>query len=310
MEKILVTGSLGQVGSALVMKLRREYGAENVIASDIYQPGNEVTESGPFEVLDVTFEHKVYETAKKHQVDTIIHLAGMLSAMAEIKPLMAWHLNMGGLLHVLETARELGIKVFAPSSIAAFGPHTPKEKTPQLTVQRPATMYGINKVTGELLCDYYFYKYGVDTRGLRFPGLVSYEAPPGGGTTDYAVEIYYEAIWKKSYTCFLGPRTRLDMMYMPDALNAVIQLMEEDSEKLTCRNAYNISAMSVTPEEMGQEIKKHIPSFVMDYKIDTVRQSIADSWPNSLDDSAARMDWGFSAEFDLEKMTKDMLENI
>lgn len=310
MKKILVTGSLGQIGSELVMKLRHEYGHEHVIASDIRRLDNEVVESGLFEVLDVTNGSKVLQTAKKYGVDTIIHLAALLSASAETKPLLAWNLNMGGLINVLETARELGLKIFVPSSIGAFGPGTPKRNTPQVTIQRPSTMYGINKAAGELLCDYYFKKYGVDTRGIRFPGLVSYVAPPGGGTTDYAVEIYYEAVRKKSYTCFVGEKSCLDMMYMPDALNAIIQLMEADPCMLEFRNAYNITAMSVTPEDIGNEIKKHIPSFVIDYQIDPVRQAIADSWPDLLDDSAARQDWGFKAEFGLAEMTEDMLKKI
>ncbi|VEF46392.1 L-threonine 3-dehydrogenase [Bacillus freudenreichii] len=310
MKKILVTGSLGQIGSELVMKLRREYGNDHIIASDIRRLENEVVESGPFEILDVTDGSEIFKLATKFEVDTIIHLAALLSASAEAKPQMAWNLNMGGLINVLEAARVLGLKVFVPSSIGAFGAETPKHKTPQVTIQRPSTMYGINKVAGELLCDYYFHRYAVDARGVRFPGLVSYVAPPGGGTTDYAVEIYYEALRKKRYTCFIHQKTCLDMMYMPDAINAVIQLMEADPEKLTFRNSYNITAMSVTPENIANEIKKHVPSFVVDYQVDPVRQSIADSWPDSLDDSAARQDWGFKAEFGLEDMTEDMMEKI
>lgn len=310
MKKILVTGSLGQVGSELAMKLRQEYGSMNVIASDIRRLDNETVESGPFIELDVMDGSKLVEVVKKYEVDTIIHLAALLSASAETKPLQAWNLNMGSLINVLEAARELGLKVFVPSSIGAFGSDTPKQQTPQVTIQRPSTMYGINKVAGELLCDYYFHKYGVDTRGVRFPGLVSYVAPPGGGTTDYAVEIYFEATRKKRYTCFVGQNTCLDLMYMPDALNAVVQLMEADPGKLRFRNSYNITAMCATPEDIANEIKKHIPSFEIDYKIDPVRQAIADSWPDSLDDSAARKDWGFKAEFGLEEMTEDMLEKV
>lgn len=310
MKKILVTGSLGQIGSELVMKLRREYGNDHIIASDIRRLENEVVESGPFEILDVTDGSEIFKLATKFEVDTIIHLAALLSASAEAKPQMAWNLNMGGLINVLEAARVLGLKVFVPSSIGAFGAETPKHKTPQVTIQRPSTMYGINKVAGELLCDYYFHRYAVDARGVRFPGLVSYVAPPGGGTTDYAVEIFYEALRKKRYTCFIHQKTCLDMMYMPDAINAVIQLMEADPEKLTFRNSYNITAMSVTPENIANEIKKHVPSFVVDYQVDPVRQSIADSWPDSLDDLAARQDWGFKAEFGLEDMTEDMLGKI
>lgn len=310
MKKILVTGSLGQIGSELVMKLRHEYGDNNVIASDIRRLNNEVVESGTFIVLDVMDGNEVWKTAKTYEVDTVIHLAALLSASGEMKPLRAWNLNMGGLINVLEAARELGLKVFVPSSIGAFGPETPKQQTPQITIQRPSTMYGINKVAGELLCDYYFHKYGVDTRGVRFPGLVSHMAPPGGGTTDYAVEIYYEATRNKSYTCFVGPNTCLDMMYMPDALNAIVHLMEADLNNLTFRNSYNITAMNITPEDIGNEIKRHIPSFVINYKIDPIRQAIADSWPDSLDDSAARRDWGFKTGFGLTEMTADMLEKI
>lgn len=310
MKKILVTGSLGQIGSELAMKLRQEYGSMNVIASDIRRLDNETVESGPFIELDVMDGSKLVEVAKKYGVDTIIHLAALLSASAETKPLQAWNLNMESLINVLEAARELRLKVFVPSSIGAFGSDTPKQQTPQVTIQRPSTMYGINKVAGELLCDYYFHKYGVDTRGVRFPGLVSYVAPPGGGTTDYAVEIYFEATRKKRYTCFVSQNTCLDLMYMPDALNAVVQLMEADPGKLRFRNSYNITAMSATPEDIANEIKKHIPSFEIDYKIDPVRQAIADSWPDSLDDSAARKDWGFKAEFGLEEMTEDMLEKV
>ncbi|RWR12521.1 L-threonine 3-dehydrogenase [Siminovitchia fortis] len=310
MKKILVTGSLGQIGSELAMKLRQEYGSMNVIASDIRRLDNETVESGPFIELDVMDGSKLVEVAKKYGVDTIIHLAALLSASAETKPLQAWNLNMGSLINVLEAARELRLKVFVPSSIGAFGSDTPKQQTPQVTIQRPSTMYGINKVAGELLCDYYFHKYGVDTRGVRFPGLVSYVAPPGGGTTDYAVEIYFEATRKKRYTCFVSENTCLDLMYMPDALKAVVQLMEADPGKLRFRNSYNITAMSATPEDIANEIKKHIPSFEIDYKIDPVRQAIADSWPDSLDDSAARKDWGFKAEFGLEEMTEDMLEKV
>lgn len=310
MKKILVTGALGQIGTELVVKLRKLYGENNVIATDIRKNDCEVVLGGPFEILDVTDGKTMYEIAKKYEVDTIIHLAALLSAVAEAKPLEAWHINMGGLVNALEVARELDLKFFTPSSIGAFGPTTPKDKTPQVTIQRPTTMYGVNKVSGELLCDYYYHRFGVDTRGVRFPGLISYVAPPGGGTTDYAVEIYYEAIKKGHYTCYLKPGTYLDMMYMPDALDAIIQLMEADSDRLINRNAYNITAMSFDPEEIAAEIKKHIPDFTIEYEVDPVRQAIADSWPNSLDDSAAQVEWGFKAKYDLEKMTKDMLEKI
>jgi len=306
----MITGALGQIGTELVIKLRDLYGVNNVIATDIRTNESTVAASGPFEILDVTDGEKMLEIARKYQVDTIIHLAAMLSAVAEAKPLIAWNINMGGLVNALETSRELGLQMFTPSSIGAFGPSTPKDCTPQVTIQRPTTMYGVNKVSGELLCDYYFSKYGVDTRGVRFPGLVSYMAPPGGGTTDYAIEIYYEAVAKGKYTSFINKGTYMDMMYMPDALQAVVQLMEVDPAKLKHRNAYNITAMSIEPEDIAKEIRRHIPDFKIEYAVDPVRQAIAESWPNSIDDSAAREDWGFNPNHNLEKMTTDMLEKI
>ncbi|GIN69836.1 L-threonine 3-dehydrogenase [Bacillus sp. J14TS2] len=311
MKKILVTGALGQIGTELVFFLRNLYGKNNVIATDIrYNETNIVTNSGPFAILDVTDGEKMLQIAKREKVDAIIHLAAMLSAVAEQKPLAAWHLNMNGLLNALEIARELGIQLFTPSSIGAFGSSTPKEQTPQVTIQRPGTMYGMNKVAGELLCDYYHTKYGVDTRGVRFPGLISFMAPPGGGTTDYAVDIYHAAIERGRYESFIAKGTYMDMMYMPDALQGVVQLMEANPEKLKHRNAYNIAAMSLEPEEIAEEIRKHIPAFVLDYKVDPMRQAIAESWPNSVDDSAAREEWGFSAEYNLEITTADMLEKL
>ncbi|MDT3415501.1 nucleoside-diphosphate-sugar epimerase [Brevibacillus aydinogluensis] len=311
MKRILITGALGQIGSELTMKLRDVYGADNVIATDIRQPeDNPVVQSGPFAILDVMDDKAMFELARTHKVDTIIHLAALLSATAEAKPLLAWNLNMGGLVNALEVARELNCKFFTPSSIGAFGPTTPKDNTPQDTIQRPTTMYGVNKVSGELLCDYYFHKFGVDTRGVRFPGLISYVAPPGGGTTDYAVEIYYEAIRRGAYTSYIAKDTYMDMMYMPDALNAIIALMEADPTKLKHRNAFNVTAMSVEPEQIAAAIRKHIPDFTLDYQVDPVRQAIAESWPNSIDASAAREEWGFKAEYDLEKMTEDMLAKL
>ncbi|MDH5162892.1 L-threonine 3-dehydrogenase [Heyndrickxia oleronia] len=310
MKKILVTGSLGQIGSELVTKMRGIYGSDHVIATDIRDNGSEVVTSGPFEILDVTDGAKMYELAKKYEVDTIVHLAALLSATAEKKPLLAWNLNMGGLVNALETARELNCQFFTPSSIGAFGPTTPKDQTPQDTIQRPTTMYGVNKVSGELLCDYYYTKFGVDTRGVRFPGLISYVAEPGGGTTDYAVEIYYEAIKNQRYTSYIDKGTYMDMMYMPDALQAIIDLMEADPSKLKHRNAFNITAMSFAPEEIATEIKKHIPHFEMSYQVDPARQAIADSWPNSIDASAAKEEWGFKADYNLEKMTIDMLDKL
>lgn len=310
MKKILVTGALGQIGSELVIKLREIYGSDHVIATDIRKTDNPVVSSGPFEILDVMDAENMLAIAKRYQVDTVIHLAALLSATAEAKPLLAWNLNMGGLVNALEVARELNCQFFTPSSIGAFGPTTPKDQTPQDTIQRPTTMYGVNKVSGELLCDYYYYKFGVDTRGLRFPGLISYVAPPGGGTTDYAVEIYYEAIQKASYTCYINKGTYMDMMYMPDALNAIITLMEADPSKLKHRNAFNVTAMSVEPEDFASAIRKHIPDFKMDYQVDPVRQAIADSWPNSIDPTAAIEEWGFKAEYNLEKMTEHMLTEL
>lgn len=310
MKKILVTGALGQIGSELVTKLRDIYGNDNVIATDIRKNDSEAATSGPFEILDVMDSQKLYDIAKKYEVDTIMHLAALLSATAEAKPLLAWNLNMGGLVNALEVARELGTQFFTPSSIGAFGPSTPKDQTPQDTIQRPTTMYGVNKVSGELLCDYYYHKFNVDTRGLRFPGLISYVAPPGGGTTDYAVEIYYEALKNKKYTSYIAKGTYMDMMYMPDALNAIVDLMEADGSKLIHRNAFNVTAMSFEPEEIAKEIQKHIPEFEISYDVDPIRQGIADSWPNSIDATAAKEEWGFKAEYDLAKMTVDMLDKL
>lgn len=311
MKKILVTGALGQIGSELITKLRNVYGADQVVATDIRKKEDDpVVQAGPFEILDVTDGERMFELAKKHQVDTIMHLAALLSATAEAKPLLAWNLNMGGLVNALETARELNCQFFTPSSIGAFGPSTPKDNTPQDTIQRPTTMYGVNKVSGELLCDYYYQKFGVDTRGVRFPGLISYVAPPGGGTTDYAVDIYYKAIQNKEYTSYIGKGTYMDMMYMPDALNAIVGLMEADASKLIHRNAFNVTAMSIEPEDVAASIRKHIPEFKLSYEVDPVRQAIADSWPNSIDASAAMQEWGFKAEYDLDKMTEDMLAKL
>ncbi len=310
MKKILLTGALGQIGSEFTLKLREIYGTDNVVATDIRETESEVVTGGPFEKLDVTDGDKMMDIAKRHNVDTVIHLAALLSATAEAKPLLAWNINMGGLVNALETARELDCKFFTPSSIGAFGPLTPKNETPQDTIMRPTTMYGVNKVSGELLADYYHQKFGVDTRGVRFPGLISYVAPPGGGTTDYAVEIYYEAIKNGKYTSYIGEGTYMDMMYMPDALNAVIDLMEADTAKLKHRNAFNVTAMSIAPEDVAKEIQKHIPSFTLDYNVDPVRQGIAESWPNAIDASAAKEEWGFKAEYDLAKMTADMLEKL
>ncbi|WP_413364594.1 L-threonine 3-dehydrogenase [Lysinibacillus sp. 3P01SB] len=307
MKKIMVTGALGQIGSELVVKLREIYGTDAVLATDIRKVENS---AGPFEVLDVTDDKRMFTLAKDFGADTMIHMAALLSATAEKNPLLAWNLNMGGLVNALEVARELDMQFFTPSSIGAFGPTTPKDETPQDTLQRPTTMYGVNKVAGELLCDYYHTKYGLDTRGVRFPGLISYVTPPGGGTTDYAVDIYYKAIEEGRYTSYIAEGTYMDMMYMPDALQAIVDLMEADGSKLIHRNAFNISAMSFDPEEIATEVKKHIPHFKMSYNVDPARQTIADSWPNAIDSSAAREEWGFKAEYDLAKMTIDMLEKL
>ena len=307
MKKIIVTGALGQIGSELIVKLRDIYGEDNVLATDIRKPDDIC---GPFELLDVTDAKKMYELSKDFEADTMIHMAALLSATAEKNPQFAWNLNMGGLMNALEVSRELDLQFFTPSSIGAFGPSTPKDNTPQDTLQRPTTMYGVNKVAGELLCDYYFTRFGVDTRGVRFPGLISYATPPGGGTTDYAVDIYYKAIDQVRYTSYIAEGTYMDMMYMPDALQAIVNLMEADGSKLKHRNAFNITAMSFEPSEIAAEIKKHIPSFKMNYNVDPVRQAIADSWPNSIDSSVAVEEWGFKAEYDLEKMTVDMLQKL
>lgn len=309
MKKVLVTGCLGQIGSELVLRLREDLGNENVIATDIRMP--EKLEDGElFEILDVMDYEKMRALVEKYQVDTLIHLAALLSAVAEAKPKFAWDLNMVGLVNALEVAREFKLKFFTPSSIGAFGPNTPKDETPQDTLQRPTTMYGVTKVAGELLCDYYYTKYGVDTRGVRFPGLISYKTLPGGGTTDYAVDIYYSAIKEGKYTCFIDRGTAMDMMYMPDAIEAIVQLMNADPKNLVHRNAFNISAMSFEPEEIKASIKKVFPDFEMDYAVDPVRQSIANSWPNSLDISCAQKEWGFQPRYDLDKMTQDMLTKL
>jgi len=312
MRKVLITGSLGQIGTELTMKLRELYGNNNVVASGLVakEGFEEIIQSGPFEVVDVINANQIAEVVKKHNINTIVHLAAILSAVGEQKPQLAWNVNMNGLYNVLEVAREEGCSVFTPSSIAAFGDSTPKDNTPQDTIQRPNTMYGVTKVAGELLCDYYFHRFGVDTRGVRFPGLISYKALPGGGTTDYAVHIYYEALKNKKYTSFIAKGTKMDMMYMPDAINAIIQLMEADGSKLKHRNAFNIAAMSFDPEEIAAAIRKYIPDFELDYDVDPVRQAIAESWPNSLDDSAAREEWGWDPKYDLDAMTKDMLEKL
>lgn len=307
MKRILITGALGQIGSELSVRLRELYGTENVLSTDIKSEECEVTTEGPFQILDVMDARTMIEVARKFRADSIIHLAALLSASAEVNPVFAWNLNMGGLLNALETAKELNAQFFTPSSIGAFGPSTPKRETPQDTIQRPTTMYGVNKVAGELLADYYFLRYGVDTRGLRFPGLISYHTLPGGGTTDYAVDIYYEAVKQGRYTSYIDKGTYLDMMYMPDALQAIMMLMEADGGKLVHRNAFNVTAMSVAPETIAESIKKEIPDFNLTYQVDPVRQKIAESWPDGIDASAAKEEWGFNPKYHLDAMTKDML---
>jgi nucleoside-diphosphate-sugar epimerase len=308
MKNILVLGSAGQIGSELVPYLRNIYGNNNVVATYHRQPLiPEIRDGGPCENLDTLEPDKVMNAVKKYNIDTIINLVAVLSAVGESKPTLAWKINMDSMLNVLEIAKEAHCAVFIPSSIGAFGPTTPHDNTPQDTIMRPTTIYGISKVAAELLGDYYFLKYGVDARGLRYPGIISNVTLPGGGTTDYAVEIYYEAIKNKSYVCYLKPGTFLDMMYMPDALRALVDLMEADPSRLKHRNCFNVTAMSFDPEMIAAEIKKHIPEFHMEYQIDSVKQAIADSWPNKMDDSAAREEWGWKPEYDLASMTEDML---
>lgn len=311
MKNILVIGAVGQIGSELTLELRKRYGNSNVVAGyRATKPTGELLESGPAEVADATNAQQVADVVKKYKIDTIYNLAAILSAVGEAKPLMAWQVGIGGLMNCLEIAREFGCAVSTPSSIGAFGGGTPLDNTPQDTIQRPQTMYGITKVTGELLSDYYFKKFGVDTRSVRYPGIISNVTLPGGGTTDYAVEIYYEAVKNGKYTCPLGAGTFLDMMYMPDAIDAAIDLMEADPAKLKHRNAFNVSAMSFDPEIIAAEIKKHIPGFTMDYQVEPIKQAIANSWPNNMDDSCARAEWGWSPKWNLEKMTVDMLKAI
>jgi nucleoside-diphosphate-sugar epimerase len=311
MKNILITGATGQIGVELTQALCDKYGADNVVVTGYNsQALGELTQTGLYCRLDVRDASTLNQIVIDYQCDTIFHLASLLSAVAEAKPLEAWDINMNGLINVLETARTHNCAVFFPSSIGAFGPETPGFDTPQDTLQRPKSLYGITKVSGELLCDYYFHHYGVDTRGLRYPGLISNKALPGGGTTDYAVDIFYAAVRYRHYDCFLRADTQLDMMYMPDAVTAAITLMEADSAKLKHRNAFNVTAMSFTPEQLAAEIQKHLPDFTISYTIDPVRQAIADSWPRHMDDSAARAEWGWKAKCDMTTMVKDMLEQV
>jgi nucleoside-diphosphate-sugar epimerase len=311
MKKLLVTGATGQIGSELTPALREKYGNENVIAAGHQRkPTDALLNSGPFEIIDTSQKEKIKEAVKKYGVDTIYHLAGILSATGEKNPQLAWNVNTGSLYNVLEIAREQGLtRVFWPSSIAVFGPTAPRVNTPQETVLLPTTMYGVAKVAGELLCNYYFMKFGVDVRGLRYPGIISSVTPPGGGTTDYSVEIFYEAIKKKRYTCFVRADTVLPMMYMPDCVKATIDLMEANPSRVKRHDGYNLTAMSFSAAELAAEIKKHIPEFKCDYRPD-FRQKIADSWPMSIDDSVARRDWGYKPVYDLSRMTEDMIEKL
>jgi nucleoside-diphosphate-sugar epimerase len=309
MNRILMTGASGQIGSELLKALRRKHGGANVLATDIQPLATaELRESGPFESLDVTDAKRLDELVASYRIDTVYHLAAILSATGEKNPHLAWNVNMNGTYNVLEAARSHKLaRVYIPSSIAAFGPETPRQDTPQETVLRPKTMYGVTKVAGELLADYYVRRYEVDVRGSRFPGIISHETLPGGGTTDYAVAIFYEAVKNGRYTCFLGPDSRLPMMYMPDCLKSVLDLMEADFAGLRHHADFNLAAMSFTPAELAVEIRKHIPGFTIDYRPD-FRQAIADSWPQSIDDSAARREWGWRPDYDLAAMVKDMLD--
>jgi nucleoside-diphosphate-sugar epimerase len=309
-EKILVIGASGQIGVELTLALRKIYGSTNVIASDLREENPLLRGTGPYVSLDVMNKEMLHVQVIRQNVTQIYLLAAILSATGEKNPNLAWNLNMQGLLNVLDIAREEKLrKVYWPSSIAVFGPTSPRQNCPQQTVIEPITVYGISKYAGEFWCNYYFHKFGVDVRSLRYPGLISYKSGPGGGTTDYAVEIYREALTEKHYNCFLDKDTYLPMMYMPDAIRATIELMEAPSEKIKTRTSYNISSMSFSPSEIADEIKKYIPDFSITYAPD-YRQAIANSWPQSIDDSVARNDWGWSHEYDLQKMTSEMLEHL
>lgn len=312
MKNVLVIGATGQIGSELTMVLRQHVGNDHVVAGYIKgaEPKGVLKESGPAELCDVTSAEMIEGIVTKYGIDTIYNLAALLSVVAESKPLLAWHIGIDGLMNVLEVARKHGCAVFTPSSIGSFGPETPSVKTPQDTIQRPRTIYGVSKVTTELLSDYYFHKYGVDTRAVRFPGLISNVTPPGGGTTDYAVDIYYSAVRGEKFTCPIAEGTHMDMMYMPDALHAAVQLMEADPARLVHRNAFNIASMSFAPEDIYAAIKKYKPEFEMEYDVDPLKQSIAESWPDSLDDSCARQEWDWKPTYDLDSMTRDMLDKL
>ncbi|MEN8375983.1 MAG: NAD-dependent epimerase/dehydratase family protein [Gemmatimonadota bacterium] len=307
-DSILVTGAGGQIGSELVPALRKRFGDARVIATDVRDLGTRL--GTPFQVLDCTDGDSVLELTRSEQVGTIYHLAALLSVTAEANPQKAYAVNMGSVVAVLEAARKCGASVFAPSSIGAFGPGTPRDETPQDSLQRPITMYGVTKVAGELLCDYYHLKFGVDSRGVRFPGLISHVAEPGGGTTDYAVDMLRAAAAGRGYTCYLEPDTQIDMMYMPDAVRAALELMAADATRLIHRNAFNVAAVRLTPARLAEEIALHVPGFIVDYEVDADRQAIADSWPRGVDDSAAREEWGWKPSFGLAAIVEDMLEQL
>ena len=311
MKRILVTGAVGQIGSELTLALRDRYGGDAVVASDVRMPQDpSLRDGGPFEFVDCMDPHHLTRVMQIHRVDTIYHLAALLSAVGEQRPLQAWQLNVNGLVHVLEAARQYKCALFFPSSIGAFGPDTPRKRTPQVTIQRPTTMYGVTKVVGEMLCEDYHRRFAMDTRGLRFPGLISYQTEPGGGTTDYAVEIFRQALQHGVYTCYLRADARLPMMYMPDAIRAMIELMEVEPARLIHRNAYNLGAVDFTPAEIAEAIKKRIPAFHIEYAVDPRRQAIADSWPESVDDSAAREEWKWAPRYGLDAMVDDMLQKM
>lgn len=312
MKNILVIGSTGQIGSELTMELRKRYGNEHVVAGYILSapPTEMLKDSGPSEVVDITRPDMILNVVKKHKIDAIYNLAALLSVVAESKPQLAWHIGIDGLFNVLEIARHYNCSVFTPSSIGSFGLSTPHVMTPQDTIQRPRTMYGVTKVTTELVSNYYYNKYGVDTRAVRFPGIISSVTLPGGGTTDYAVDIFYSAVKGEEFVCPIKEGTLMDMMYMPDALHAAITLMEADPKRLVHRNAFNIASMSFAPETIYAEIRKHIPDFKMCYEVDPLKQSIADSWPDCLDDTCARKEWDWKPNYDLSSMTADMLEKL
>jgi len=311
MKRILVTGATGQIGSELTMELRKKYDGDNVIAAGHRRkPSEKLVNSGPFEYIDVTDRESIEKLVKKYDINVIYHLAAVLSAIGEEKPQLAWKVNMNGLYNILEITREHGLaRVFWPSSIAVFGPEAPRVNTPQDAVPIPRTMYGVTKVAGELLCNYYFLRFGLDVRSVRYPGVISSAMLPGGGTTDYAVEIFYEAVKKKRYTCFVREDTVLPMMYMPDCIKAAIDLMGADPSRITCRTSYNLTGTSFSAGELTSEIKRYIPEFECEYKPD-FRQKIADSWPMSIDDSVAREEWGWNPRYDLAAMTKDMIEKM